>query len=867
MKIQFDFRQVADSLDAGVVILDSGFRVIYFNNWMYARSGMAPERVLNLGLLDIFPDLKDSRLWDCCKDAIELRLPTRLSNSFNPTPFPLYDPKQVGNELYRLQQMVLVKPQDVAGEMFCEIIVNDVTPIVIKENWLKRIAGEQRQEALLREQEQSQLSRIIDHTADAILVFQQSGQIDVVNQAAEKMFGYNKAEIKSMGLELLLSGGDEPQRTFLYDRLNLLISQAVSLRRPLPTQAVTATMVRKNGEPLPAEIKFSSSDSDGRMSIITIIRDRSAEVESERILRESENRFKTLAKVAPVGIFRTDAEGILQYANEMWFQITGRSLNDLHSESWLSVVKEEQREEVEADWGARRALAPSFVREFVIRRKNPERSETWVLCHLMPEYGLHQSLTGYVGTLTDISEQRRNQDEIERLAYYDSLTGLANRRFFKDRLERSIRECQRGNKAFALFALDLDEFKRVNDSLGHDAGDRLLVEVARRLQNCLREVDTIARIGGDEFSVILPGFGEPENIVRAAARIIQALHEPVNVGQEWVTVSTSIGITLYPADAENVDGLIKNADLALYSAKDNGRNGYAFFDPRMNVHAEMNLVLENRIRRGIANDEFLVYLQPQVRSSDCMPVRAEALVRWRDPARGILLPAEFIQMAEKVRLIKQLGEVVLEKACSAMQHLLQAQVVANDFRVAINISASQFLDPAFPFRIWSLLNRYKLPPQCIELEVTEGVFISDLNLARRVMSCVKGFGVAISLDDFGTGYSSLSYLSYLPVDTLKIDRSFISALSEQGDGQDIVLAIIDVAQRLRCEVVAEGVETEAQFQFLRQAGCDLIQGYWIAKPMDVEAFEQFIRDRTPTLLANASGMRVDSSRHPIDHLK
>jgi diguanylate cyclase (GGDEF)-like protein/PAS domain S-box-containing protein len=843
MKAQFDFRQVADTLDAGVIILDSELRVIYFNNWMYSRSGMGPERVLNLPLNKVFPEIYESRLWDCCRDAVELRLPTRLSNSFNPTPLPIFETRHIGNELYRLQQTVLVKPQEVAGEVFCEVIVNDVTPTVIKENWLKRIAGEQREEALLREQEQGQLSRIIDHTADAILVFQQNGHIDVVNLAAETMFGYSKAEIMAMGLEVLLTGHEEPDRAFLYDRLNLLISQAVSQRRPLPSTAVSAILARKDGDPLPAEIKFSSSFSDGKMSIIAIIRDRSAEVESERILKESENRFKTLAKVAPVGIFRTDSQGILQYANEMWFQITGRTLDDFHTESWLSVVKESDREYVATEWQLKKSAGQHFAREFEVQPRGLGIKDSWVLCHLMAEYDRHQNIGGFVGTLTDISEQRRNQEEIERLAYYDSLTGLANRRFFKDRLDRAIKESRRNQVSFAMLALDLDEFKRVNDSLGHDAGDRLLVEVGRRLQSCLRDMDTIARIGGDEFSIILPGFGELEDVVRTAGRIIHALHEPVHVGLEWVTISTSIGITIYPHDSGDVDGLIKNADLALYSAKDHGRNGYAFFDPKMNKHAEMNLVLENRIRRGISNDEFIVFLQPQIKAVGGVTVRAEALVRWIDPQHGILLPAEFIQMAEKARLIKKLGDVVLDKSCAELYRLGLSKKIDENFRIAVNVSACQFLDPAFTFTVWSTLQKYALAGKCLELEVTEGVFISDLSLARRVMSCLKGFGVTIALDDFGTGYSSLSYLSYLPVDTLKIDRSFISSLSARAEGKDIVLAIIDVAQRLNCEVVAEGVETREQYDFLCQAGCDLLQGYWIAKPMSVNDFEQFIQDR------------------------
>lgn len=847
MKAQFDFRQIADGLDSGILILDSELRVIYVNNWVYQRSGLSPDRVLNLPFIGVFPEIADSRLLDCCQDAVKLRLPSRMSNSFNPTPLPLFDPQHVGNELYRLQQTVMIKPQEVEGVVFCELIVHDVTPVVIKENWLKRVASEQRDEALKRELEHTHLSRVIDNTADAILVFQQSGQIDMVNMAAEKMFGYSREEIRAMGLEQLLSGHDDHQRSFLYDRLNLLIGQAVSRRRELPSASVQAVLMRKDGSALPAEIKFSTSFSENAVSVITIIRDRSLEVESERVLKESENRFKTLAKVAPVGIFRTDASGILQYANEMWFRVTGLDESSLHSDSWFTAVHPAQRNEVMVDWNRRRAANQHLAREFRVRgSKAAADKDTWVLCNLMAEHDMARNITGFVGTITDISEQRRNQEEIERLAYYDSLTGLANRRFFKDTLDRSIKEGKRRGDAFALLALDLDEFKRVNDSLGHDAGDQLLIEVGKRLKQCLRELDVIARLGGDEFSIILNRFTEPEHVVKTASRIIQALTEPMSIANEWVTVSTSIGITVFPGDGEEVDVLIKNADLALYAAKDSGRNAYVFYNEKMNAQAETNLLLENRIRRGLANQEFTIFLQPQIETRTGRVACAEALVRWEDPHEGLLPPGEFIEMAEKSRLISKLGSVVLEKSCAETRRLLDSGVIDEHFRVAINVSGSQFLEPAFVFLVWKMLRRFQLPGKMLELEVTEGVFIRDLSLAGRVMSCLRGLGVAVALDDFGTGFSSLSYLRYLPVDTLKIDRSFVSGVGQGEDGSDIVLAIIDVAQRLNCTVVAEGVETESQFEFLKNAGCELAQGFWLARPMPLDHFERFLVERAST---------------------
>lgn len=435
--------------------------------------------------------------------------------------------------------------------------------------------------------------------------------------------------------------------------------------------------------------------------------------------------------------------------------------------------------------------------------------------------------------------ERQAEKRINFLAYHDALTGLPNRTLFMERLEQALIESSRRSCKLALLFLDLDGFKLVNDTLGHDAGDLLLKIVAGRLRRCLREDDTVARLGGDEFTIVLQGIehnGQPSG---AATRVLEALSHPVSVKGREIFVGASIGIAMYPADGRDAVTLLKNADTAMYRAKEHGRNTYQFYTPDMGTQVLVRMSLETSIRRALKRDEFTIHYQPVVDLGSGALVCAEALVRWEHPELGLVPPAQFIGLAEETGLIKPLGRWVLRNAC---QRARQWQSVSNHpLRVAVNLSGKQFGDHHLVENIHEILQDVGLSPALLELEITENTVMQNSDNAICMIGALKQLGIRVSVDDFGTGYSSLSCLKRLPLDALKVDRSFVGNIPADPDDSAIVKAIVAMAHSLRLGVVAEGVETGEQIDFLRAQGCDLAQGYYVGRPMPGEQFAEMLR--------------------------
>ena len=445
-----------------------------------------------------------------------------------------------------------------------------------------------------------------------------------------------------------------------------------------------------------------------------------------------------------------------------------------------------------------------------------------------------------IGRAIDYSIERKKVEKgLSYLAQYDALTGLANRVLFKERLARSLIRADRNNTYVALMFIDLDRFKNVNDTLGHDAGDRLLIEVSKRLSGVVREGDTIARLGGDEFTIILEEIKREEVVSQIATKLLSQMTDPFEIDGMEIFVTPSIGITMYPQDSTDAGSLLKNADTAMYRAKDTGRNGFQFYTADMNTRSIARLDLESKLRRSLEHDEFVLYYQPKIDLASQRMIGTEALIRWRHPELGILPPGEFIPLAEEIGMIESIGNWVIKTACKQIAEWQEQYNVT--LPVAVNISARQFRNPGFVPYIDTVLQEFQLEPSCLEIEITESAIMEQTRQTSLAMKQLKERNIRVSIDDFGTGYSSLNYLRRFMIDTLKIDRSFVQEITEGTDEAAITCAIIALGKSLNMNVVAEGVETGEQAKFLFKNGCNEAQGYHFSKPIPAEEITHYMQ--------------------------
>jgi diguanylate cyclase (GGDEF)-like protein len=501
-----------------------------------------------------------------------------------------------------------------------------------------------------------------------------------------------------------------------------------------------------------------------------------------------------------------------------------------------------------------------------IRKRLPMSFDYRVLLGGTLERTLHAELAtvvdhkgeavGLTGTIQDITERKNAEEQIRLLAYYDALTGLPNRRFFLQQLEQALVYANRNDRMLAVLFLDLDRFKLVNDTLGHGMGDRLLQDVADRLLRCVRKSDClsrgdedtpaslVSRLGGDEFTIMLSDIEHFQDVAKVARRVLEAVSLPYSLEGQEVFVSTSIGISLYPFDACNASDLIRNADGAMYHAKEQGRNGYQIYDESMNARALERIILESQLHKALKDEEFTIFYQPQVASGTGEVVGIEALVRWNSRELGFVEPARFLPVAEEIGLIIRIDQWVMAQACRQLKRWLDAGLPP--VTLALNISGQHFMKNELLETVTSILDETGLDPGLVELELTEGVLMAHTERTVKTLNDLKGLGLRLAIDDFGTGFSSLSYLKRFPLDVLKIDRAFINDIITDPDDAAITLATIEMAHTLKLEVIAEGVETQPQLDFLMQHGCELYQGYFFSHPVPAEEIPDILlRSRRP----------------------
>ncbi len=539
----------------------------------------------------------------------------------------------------------------------------------------------------------------------------------------------------------------------------------------------------------------------------------------------------------------TDAEAKIVDINNAYANATGYERQELiGSNPRINKSGRHDRTFYKEMWEQLRT-AGHWSGEIWDRRKNGEVFPKWLRINAVRDES--GNITQYVGIFSDITEKKAAEERLQTLAFYDPLTSLPNRAFFKDRLERVTAAMQRAGKQAALMFVDLDGFKDVNDSLGHAAGDMLLVEVARRLQGRIRRSDIVARLGGDEFAVLLVDFGRPEQIGSLAEEILDVIKNPIQIENTEVRVGASIGIAVFPDDAQNVDELTRHADIAMYQAKDAGKHNYKFFLPEMQHRAVDRLNLIRDLHRAIEEHAFELYYQPRFRLSDRRLVGMEALIRWRQPDGRMVSPAEFIPLAEETGLIIAIGDWVTAEALRQTERWNRQ--FGTHLRVAVNVSMRQFFNKDFVDNLLRIIEAQEFPAHMLELEITEGLLIRDTVAAISIMNQLRYHGISIAIDDFGTGYSSLAYLKRFPINTLKIDQSFVRELTSDSQDAAIVRAIISLSETLALKVVAEGVETQEQLEFLQHHRCHEAQGYLLGRPVSANDFAALVARAAKTL--------------------
>ncbi|MED4584571.1 EAL domain-containing protein [Brevibacillus choshinensis] len=570
---------------------------------------------------------------------------------------------------------------------------------------------------------------------------------------------------------------------------------------------------------------------------VSIRSDITARKQMEEDVLKSEEKYRIIAENTSDIISMINADGDFLYLSPSHKTLWEHDVPDEQIQNLLEWIAEEDREIMGYAIRYTYSTGKGYMAECRIKTKR--ETPIWTESKINPIIDEEGNVSSLILVTRDITERKQSEETIHHLAYHDALTDLPNRRMYVQQLTKEIMQAKRFQSNMAVLFLDMDRFKDINDSFGHDVGDMLLIEVAKRLQACVQPGDIVARLGGDEFTILLCQLTDSKQAEDVAELIMSQLQKPFELNGHLATISSSIGIAMFPQDGENAEDLLKRADTALYSVKSQGRNGYSLFDPTMEAKSLERILMENELRKAIEHEQFQVYYQPKMDIGSQILTGMEALVRWVHPELGVISPGKFIPIAEESGMIIELGEWILKEACKQNKkwhdqgHLL---------KVSVNLSARQIFQKDLVEMVTSTLEELELSSEWLELEITESIFVK-MEEATVVLQQLRGAGIHISIDDFGTGYSSFSYIKRLPVDTIKIDASFIRDIHHNQESQAIVKAIVTIADSLQMNVIAEGIELDDQVEALQQNGCIHGQGYLFSKPLATEDFEHFLSNQ------------------------
>ena len=671
---------------------------------------------------------------------------------------------------------------------------------------------------------------LFEESRDAVYITARDGRFLDVNRSFLEMFGYTREDLlRRNATDLYLNSADRHRFQHAVERQGAVREYEVRFKRADGTvlHALLSAAAYTNAR---GEVLWYQG----------IIHDFTPRKEAEDALARSEHFARTI--VSSVG------EGVIVYDRELRYQVWNRFMEELTGMKAEAVLGKYALDsfphikEFGIDDLLRRALAGERVRSDDTPYRVPQTGrDGWVTAMYSPHVAPNGEIIGVVAIIHDVTERKRAEEQLQHNAFHDSLTGLPNRALFLDRLERLTKHVQRHPEyVFAVLFLDLDRFKVVNDSLGHSIGDDLLIAIAHRLEACLREGDSVARFGGDEFAVLLDDVRDLNEVTRVADRIQRELSAPYFLRGHEVFTSSSIGVALSTTGYTRSAEIVRDADTAMYRAKNGGRGRYEVFDRAMHLEAVEQLQIETDLRRAVERNELLLHYQPIIQLDTDEVHGFEALVRWQHPRHGLMQPASFIPLAEETGMIVPIGWWVLQTACTQMRMWLDRYPLPRGFSVSVNLSSRQFAQPDLVEQIDRILAETRCPAKALKLEITETVVMQDAPQAAEMLRALEARGIGLSIDDFGTGYSSLSYLKKFPVHTLKIDRSFVNQIDDDGSSVELIETIIALSRLLGMSVIAEGVETPEQLELVRRLGSHYAQGFFIASPIETELADRLL---------------------------
>ena len=837
-------RAVVDAMPERIYVKDREGRFLLQNATnMKIRGVKSHDEIVGKTVFDIFPREMAERLEAEDRAVMDGGVP--LVNREGQTFFS--GAGGAGGEV-RWHVTSKVPLKDETGNVFGMVGVN------------RDITDRKRMEEALRESEDRYRSLFELAPLPLLVIEEATLRILAVNEASVEKYGYARDEFLSMTVLDLQAPEDRAS-----------VEQQLRHLDPLKDAFFERRHMAKGGKAILAEVTarpFVFRDQRARMLLVNDVTERRR---AQQALRESEEQFRQLANNIPQVFWICDAkQKTMIYVSPAYERISGRSIEPLKTDahSWLKAVHEEDRERVRA---ARKEAAIGRYDE-VFRVVRPDGTIRWVRDRAFPVRDPDGEVRRITGIAEDITDRRESEERLLYLAHYDNLTSLPNRVLFYDRLKQALSQARRNDWFMAVMFLDLDRFKIVNDTLGHGAGDLLLRMVSERLTGCVRSGDTVGRLSGDEFAIVLSSLSGPDDAGFVAHKIMGTFSRPFELFGKEVFVSASIGITLFPSDSLDQDELIRNADTAMYRAKELGRNNFRFYTREMNARALDKLNLESSLRRALERNEFLLHYQPKASLSSGEITGLEALLRWRHPELGLVSPAEFMPMLEETGLIIPTGEWVIRAACKQIRAWRDAGL--RPVPVAVNLSARQFQAKDLGATISRILEEEGIRHDLLELEVTESSLASNTDEAAETLAALNALGVRVAIDDFGTGHSNLSRLKRFPLDALKIDGSFVRDITTDADDAAITRAIITMAHSLDLAVVAEGVETEQQLNFLNANGCDQIQGFYFSSPLSAEDCTALIRSERRlerpgqgVLTEPPAVLVVDDDQHTLELLK